>query len=90
VLKLVLQIVGCNSEEKQKTFGRHFDIDDELVSHISRRSIDVLNTNHQVSYTVECIGNNVYLFMGFCWTVSKKVILLNYLYRTICLWRNGS
>jgi hypothetical protein len=61
-----LQIVGCNSEEKQKTFGRHFDIDDELVSHISQRSIDVLNTNHQVSYIVEieCISNNVMDFVG--------------------------
>ncbi|MCI12686.1 eukaryotic translation initiation factor 5B-like, partial [Trifolium medium] len=51
--EVAIKIVGCNSEEKQKTFGRHFDIDDELVSHISRRSIDVLNTNHRDDLSME-------------------------------------
>lgn len=43
-----IQIVGSNAEE-QKMFGRHFDMEDELVSHISRRSIDILKTNYRVS-----------------------------------------
>ncbi|WJX20609.1 photosystem II [Trifolium repens] len=51
--EVAIKIVGCNSEEKQKTFGRHFDIDDELVSHISQRSIDVLNTNHRDDLSME-------------------------------------
>ncbi|KAF7149494.1 hypothetical protein RHSIM_Rhsim02G0211400 [Rhododendron simsii] len=36
-----------NSEEQQKMFGRHFDIEDELVSHISRKSIDELRDNYR-------------------------------------------
>ncbi|KAK7343768.1 hypothetical protein VNO77_12786 [Canavalia gladiata] len=40
--KVTIKIVGSNPEERQKMFGRHFENDDELVSHISRRSIDVL------------------------------------------------
>ncbi|KAH7554218.1 hypothetical protein JRO89_XS12G0136200 [Xanthoceras sorbifolium] len=38
--KVSVKIVGSNPEEQQKMFGRHFDLEDELVSHISRRSID--------------------------------------------------
>jgi translation initiation factor 5B len=30
-------------------FGRHFEVEDELVSHISRKSIDVLKANYRVS-----------------------------------------
>lgn len=29
-------------------YGRHFEIEDELVSHISRRSIDVLKASYRV------------------------------------------
>ncbi|CAK8573394.1 unnamed protein product [Lathyrus sativus] len=45
--KVAIKIVGSNSEEQQKMFGRHFEIDDELVSHISRRSIDVLKSDYR-------------------------------------------
>ncbi|KAH7568046.1 hypothetical protein JRO89_XS07G0222900 [Xanthoceras sorbifolium] len=41
-----VQIVGSNPEEQQKIFGRHFDLKDKLVSHISRRSIDVLEAHY--------------------------------------------
>ncbi|XP_057424818.1 eukaryotic translation initiation factor 5B-like isoform X2 [Lotus japonicus] len=45
--RVAIKIVGSNSEEQQKMFGRHFEINDELVSHISRRSIDILKTNYR-------------------------------------------
>ncbi|XP_020533049.1 eukaryotic translation initiation factor 5B isoform X2 [Jatropha curcas] len=45
--KVAIKIVGSNSEEQQKMFGRHFEIDDLLVSHISRRSIDILKANYR-------------------------------------------
>lgn len=44
----ILQIVASNSEEQQKMFGRHFEMDDELISKISRRSIDILKENFRV------------------------------------------
>jgi hypothetical protein len=47
----VIQIVGTNAEENARMFGRHFDMDDELVSRITRRSIDLLKENYRVSLT---------------------------------------
>ncbi|KAG6504106.1 hypothetical protein ZIOFF_036435 [Zingiber officinale] len=46
--KVAIKIVGTSPEEQQKMFGRHFEIDDELVSHISRRSIDILKANYRL------------------------------------------
>ncbi|KAF8084986.1 hypothetical protein N665_0688s0007 [Sinapis alba] len=43
---VAIKIIASNPEE-QKMFGRHFDMEDELVSHISRRSIDILKTNYR-------------------------------------------
>ncbi|RWR91328.1 Elongation factor [Cinnamomum micranthum f. kanehirae] len=51
--KVAIKIVGSNSEEQQKMFGRHFEIDDELVSHISRRSIDLLKENYRDDLSLE-------------------------------------
>ncbi|KAK1303469.1 hypothetical protein QJS10_CPB11g02132 [Acorus calamus] len=51
--KVAIKILGSNSEEQQKMFGRHFEIDDELVSHISRKSIDVLKMNYREDLTLE-------------------------------------
>ncbi|CAL0316033.1 unnamed protein product [Lupinus luteus] len=51
--KVAIKIVGSNSEEQQKMFGRHFEIDDELVSHISRSSIDVLKANYRDDLSTE-------------------------------------
>ena len=48
---LLLQIIGSNPEEQQKMFGRHFEMDDELVSHISRKSIDILKADYRVIIT---------------------------------------
>ncbi|VFQ87332.1 unnamed protein product [Cuscuta campestris] len=50
---VTVQIVGSNSEERQKMFGRHFDVGDELVSKISRRSIDVLKEHFRKDLSVE-------------------------------------
>ncbi|XP_062101300.1 eukaryotic translation initiation factor 5B [Humulus lupulus] len=51
--KVAIKIVGSNSEEQQKMFGRHFEIEDELVSHISRKSIDILKTNYREDLSLE-------------------------------------
>ncbi|KAK7279842.1 hypothetical protein RJT34_24901 [Clitoria ternatea] len=51
--KVAIKIAGSNPEEQQKMFGRHFEIDDELVSHISRRSIDILKTNYRDDLSME-------------------------------------
>ncbi|KAG5233823.1 eukaryotic translation initiation factor [Salix suchowensis] len=46
-------IVGTNAEEQQKMHGRHFDNDDQLVSHITRRSIDILKVNYRDDLSIE-------------------------------------
>ncbi|CAH2067644.1 unnamed protein product [Thlaspi arvense] len=44
--QVAIKIIASNPEE-QKMFGRHFDMEDELVSHISRKSIDILKTDYR-------------------------------------------
>ncbi|KAL6962451.1 photosystem II [Sarracenia purpurea var. burkii] len=51
--KVAIKIVGSNSEEQQKMFGRHFEIEDELVSHISRKSIDILKANYRDDLSID-------------------------------------
>ncbi|XP_008809293.2 eukaryotic translation initiation factor 5B-like [Phoenix dactylifera] len=51
--KVAIKIVGSSSDEQQKMYGRHFEIDDELVSHISRRSIDILKANYRDDLSLE-------------------------------------
>ncbi|GAB2210481.1 hypothetical protein Droror1_Dr00015747, partial [Drosera rotundifolia] len=50
---VAIKIVGATPEEQQKMFGRHFEIDDELVSHVSRKSIDVLKANYRDDLSME-------------------------------------
>ncbi|KAK9270928.1 hypothetical protein L1049_026515 [Liquidambar formosana] len=45
--KVAIKIGSPNPEEQQKMFGRHFELEDELVSHITRKSIDVLKANYR-------------------------------------------
>ncbi|KNA24578.1 hypothetical protein SOVF_014450 [Spinacia oleracea] len=45
--QVAIKIAGSNPEEQQKMYGRHFEADDELVSRISRKSIDVLKANYR-------------------------------------------
>ncbi|XVF43788.1 hypothetical protein PTKIN_Ptkin02bG0068500 [Pterospermum kingtungense] len=51
--KVAIKIAGSSPEEQQKMYGRHFELEDELVSHISRRSIDVLKANYRDDLTIE-------------------------------------
>uniref|UniRef100_A0A3Q7GT69 Eukaryotic translation initiation factor 5B n=1 Tax=Solanum lycopersicum TaxID=4081 RepID=A0A3Q7GT69_SOLLC len=51
--RVAIKIVGSNSEEQQKMFGRHFEIEDELVSKVSRRSIDILKANFRNDLSIE-------------------------------------
>lgn len=51
--RVAIKIVGSNPEEQQKMFGRHFEMEDELVSKISRRSIDILKANFRKDLSVE-------------------------------------
>ncbi|KAM0060535.1 putative protein-synthesizing GTPase [Helianthus debilis subsp. tardiflorus] len=51
--KVAIKITGSNAEEQQKMFGRHFEMEDELVSHITRNSIDVLKANYRDELTNE-------------------------------------
>ncbi|EYU37740.1 hypothetical protein MIMGU_mgv1a019438mg, partial [Erythranthe guttata] len=44
---VAIKITGSNYEEQQKMFGRHFEIHDELVSKISRSSLDALKENYK-------------------------------------------
>ncbi|ESQ34679.1 hypothetical protein EUTSA_v10006634mg [Eutrema salsugineum] len=43
---VAIKIIASNPGE-QKMFGRHFGIDDELVSHFSSRSFDILRANYR-------------------------------------------
>ncbi|KZV23118.1 hypothetical protein F511_25079 [Dorcoceras hygrometricum] len=51
--KVAIKIIGSNSEEQQKMFGRHFEIEDELVSKISRSSLDALKEHYAEDLSVE-------------------------------------
>ncbi|TKW25514.1 hypothetical protein SEVIR_3G124200v4 [Setaria viridis] len=51
--KVAIKIIANNSDEQQRSFGRHFDMEDELVSRISRRSIDILKQNYREDLSFE-------------------------------------
>lgn len=51
--KVAIKIIANNSDEQQRSFGRHFDMEDELVSRISRRSIDILKQNYREDLSIE-------------------------------------
>lgn len=49
--------MGTNPEETARSYGRHFDSDDELVSRITRNSIDLLKENYRVRVLVKELMN---------------------------------
>ncbi|GER26557.1 eukaryotic translation initiation factor 2(eIF-2) family protein [Striga asiatica] len=51
--KVSIEIIASNSEEKQKMFGRHFEMEDELVSKISRSSLDAVKENYKDDLSTE-------------------------------------
>ncbi|XP_057775917.1 eukaryotic translation initiation factor 5B-like [Salvia miltiorrhiza] len=51
--KVAIKIIGSNPEEQQKMFGRHFEMEDELVSKISRKSLDALKENYADDLSTE-------------------------------------
>ncbi|XP_065880948.1 eukaryotic translation initiation factor 5B-like [Euphorbia lathyris] len=51
--KVAVKISSNSSEEQQKMFGRHFEQQDSLVSHITRNSIDVLKANYRDDLSLE-------------------------------------
>ncbi|XP_062180637.1 eukaryotic translation initiation factor 5B-like [Phragmites australis] len=51
--KVAIKIIANNSDEQQRSFGRHFDMEDELVSRISRRSIDILKQNYREDLSMD-------------------------------------
>ncbi|KAF8377572.1 hypothetical protein HHK36_030954 [Tetracentron sinense] len=51
--EVAIKIASTNAEEQQKMYGRHFEIDDELVSHITRKSIDILKENYREDLSIE-------------------------------------
>ncbi|KAL3619260.1 hypothetical protein CASFOL_036830 [Castilleja foliolosa] len=44
--KVAIKIIGSNPDDKQKMFGRHMEMEDELVSKITRNSLDALEENY--------------------------------------------
>ncbi|OEL29788.1 Eukaryotic translation initiation factor 5B [Dichanthelium oligosanthes] len=42
-----IKIIGENPQERSRLYGRHFNADDELLSQISRKSIDVLKEHYR-------------------------------------------
>ncbi|XP_042008653.1 eukaryotic translation initiation factor 5B-like [Salvia splendens] len=51
--KVAIKIIGSNPEEQQKMVGRHFEVEDELVSKISRKSLDALKENYADDLSTE-------------------------------------
>ncbi|KAH6768318.1 eukaryotic translation initiation factor 2 family protein [Perilla frutescens var. frutescens] len=51
--KVAIKIIGSNPEEQQKMFGRHFEMEDQLVSKISRKSLDALKENYADDLSTE-------------------------------------
>jgi len=48
-----IKIIGENPQERSRLYGRHFNADNELLSQISRKSIDVLEEYYQDEMTDE-------------------------------------
>jgi len=64
--QVAVSIVNPDASAQQKAYGRHFDFNDELVSKISRASIDILKANFKAEMTnredVVCLAKLKVLF----------------------------
>lgn len=63
-------------------YGRHFDLEDELVSHISRKSIDLLKANYRVSLLPPSLYSFWIIIRGFLHDVAG-----GFLHRQIYKWK---
>uniref|UniRef100_A0A0E0FNM1 Eukaryotic translation initiation factor 5B n=1 Tax=Oryza nivara TaxID=4536 RepID=A0A0E0FNM1_ORYNI len=65
--KVAIKITGSTPDEQKKCFGRNFGIDDELVSFMTRKSIDLLKENHRGDLTLkewELVRTLKHIFRG--------------------------
>ena len=61
----MLKIVGTNPSEQQVQFDRHLKVDDELLSRLTRRSIDALKAFHRVSFKFQSTLFNFLISLFF-------------------------
>jgi len=52
-LQVAVKIEQQDASAQQKVYGRHFEASDELVSKISRQSLDILKANFKAELTKE-------------------------------------
>ncbi|KAL1562311.1 photosystem II [Salvia divinorum] len=51
--RVTINIIGSNLEERQKMFGRHFEMENELVSKITSDSVDALIKHYSDDLSIE-------------------------------------
>ena len=65
-----MKIEGTNATEQSRTYGRHFDHNDQLVSKISRESINALKSHFQDDMNKDdwrLVGGGGGVLVFWCW-----------------------